>query len=126
MGRRLAAAPGASAAAATAKQAGRVEDEGALRDAVLLTRPGDNVGPAGFLLLARRRLASRPAEDLLTEKNLGAVLEDLGLTRSDEAVSDLTDDLRQLAANTGTADRSVTASGAFSEPGLPMPCSRSG
>lgn len=41
-----------SAAVATAKQAGRVEDESALRDAVLLTGPGDNVGPAGRFLLA--------------------------------------------------------------------------
>lgn len=98
-----------SAAAATAKQAGRVEDESALRDAVLLTRPGDNVGPAGFLLLAWRRLVSRPAEDLLREKNLAAVLKDLGLTRSDEAVSDLTDELRQLAANTGTVETLVGA-----------------
>lgn len=40
-----------SAAAATAKQAGRVEEEAALRDAVLLTRPGDNVGPAGLSFL---------------------------------------------------------------------------
>src|SRR5690606_17351924 len=32
-----------SAAAASAKQVGRVEDEAALRDAVLLTRPGDAV-----------------------------------------------------------------------------------
>ncbi|MER8467758.1 DUF1403 family protein [Mesorhizobium sp. M1396] len=39
VGRRLAL----SAAAARAKQAGRVEDESALRDAVLLIRPGDNV-----------------------------------------------------------------------------------
>ncbi|MCA0008823.1 MULTISPECIES: DUF1403 family protein [unclassified Mesorhizobium] len=96
-----------SAAAATAKQAGRVEDEAALRDAVLLTRPGDNVGPAGLFLLAWRRLASRPAHDLLTEKNVEAVLEDLGLTLNDEAVSDLTDDLRQLAANTGTVETLV-------------------
>ncbi|RWG22592.1 MAG: DUF1403 family protein [Mesorhizobium sp.] len=98
-----------SAAAATAKHAGRVEDEAALRDAVLLTRPGDNVGPAGLFLLAWRRLASRPADDLLTEKNVAAVLEDLGLTLNDEAVSDLTDDLRQLAANTGTVETLVGA-----------------
>ncbi|TSE11933.1 DUF1403 family protein [Mesorhizobium intechi] len=98
-----------SAAAATAKQAGRVEDEAALRDAVLLTRPGDNVGPAGLFLLAWRRLASRPADDLLTEKNVAAVLEDLGLTLNDEAVSDLTDDLRQLAANTGKVETLVGA-----------------
>ncbi|RUZ69666.1 DUF1403 family protein [Mesorhizobium sp. M7A.F.Ca.US.006.01.1.1] len=98
-----------SAAAATAKQAGRVEDEAALRDAVLLTRAGDNVGPAGLFLLAWRRLASRPADDLLTERNVATVLEDLGLTLNDEAVSDLTDDLRQLAANTGTVETLVGA-----------------
>ncbi|MER9630973.1 DUF1403 family protein [Mesorhizobium sp. M0296] len=88
------------AAAVTAKQAGRVEDEAALRDAVLLTRPGDNVGPAGLLLLAWRRLATRPAEELLTAKNLAAVLEDLGHARDDEALSDLSTALRQLGAGT--------------------------
>ncbi|BCH19485.1 DUF1403 family protein [Mesorhizobium sp. L-2-11] len=90
-----------SAAVATAKQAGRVEDESALRDAVLLTRPGDNVGPAGRFLLAWRRLASRPTEDLLTEKNLAAMLEELGYAPDDEAVSVLADDLRQLSAGIG-------------------------
>ncbi|MER9876822.1 DUF1403 family protein [Mesorhizobium sp. M0195] len=91
-----------SAAAATAKQAGRVEDESSLRDAVVLTRPGDNVGPAGLLLLAWRRLATRPAEGLLEEKSLVAVLAEFGYARDDEAVRDLTDDLRQLAARDGT------------------------
>ncbi|MER9223167.1 DUF1403 family protein [Mesorhizobium sp. M0644] len=93
-----------SAAAATAKQAGRVEDESALRDAVLLTRPADflSVGPAGSMLLAWRRLAGTPAEKLLTEASIGAVLEDLGFRRDDDAVSDLADDLRQLSAGIGT------------------------
>ncbi|MER8563219.1 DUF1403 family protein [Mesorhizobium sp. M0578] len=93
-----------AAAAVTAKQAGRVEDEAALRDAVLLTRPGDflSVGPAGLLLLAWRRLAGTPAEKLLTEASIGAVLDDLGLRRDDEVVSDLADDLRQLSAGIGT------------------------
>lgn len=90
-----------SAAVATAKQAGRVEDASALRDAVLLTRPGDDVGPAGRMLLAWRRLASRPAEELLKEKSLFAVLEDLGHAPDDEAVSDLADELRQLSAGIG-------------------------
>ncbi|WP_240547214.1 DUF1403 family protein [Mesorhizobium tianshanense] len=90
-----------AAAAATARQAGRVEDESALRDAVLLTRPGDNVGPAGRMLVAWRRLAARPAEDLLTEKNLAAVLEEFGYGQNDEVVSDLADELRQLAAGAG-------------------------
>lgn len=91
-----------SAAAATAKQAGRIEDEAALRDAVLLTRPGDNVGPAGRMLLAWRRLAGMPVEKLLTEASIGSVLDDLGLARNDESAIDLTDDLRQLAASDGT------------------------
>lgn len=98
-----------AAAAATVRRSGRVEDEASLRDAVLLTRPGDNVGPAGFLLLAWRRLAGTLAEKLLTEASVSAVLEDLGLTRNDEAVSDLTDDLRQLAANAGTVETLVGA-----------------
>lgn len=92
-----------SAAAVTAKQAGRVEGEGALRDALLLTRPGEflSVGPAGLLLLGWRRLAARPAEELLTEKNLAAVLDEFGYAPDDEVVSDLADDLRQLAAGAG-------------------------
>lgn len=91
-----------AAAAVTTKQAGRVEDEAALRDAVLLTRPSDNVGPAGLLLLAWRRLATRPAEELLTKRNLAAVLEEFGYAPDGEGVSTLTDDLRQLAAGDGT------------------------
>lgn len=92
-----------SAAAVTAKQAGRVEDESALRDAVLLTRPGDflSVGPAGSMLLAWRRLAGTPAEKLLTEASIDAVLDDLGLRRDDEAVRDLAGVLRQLSAGIG-------------------------
>lgn len=93
-----------AAAAVAVKQAGRVEDEAALRDAVLLTRPGDflSVGPAGSILLAWRRLAARPAAGLLTEKSIGAVLEEFGYARDDEAVSDLADELRQLGAGAGT------------------------
>lgn len=87
-----------TAAALAAKQTGRVEAEAALRDAVLLTRPGDDVGPAGRLLLAWRRLVTRPAEDLLTGKNLGAVLEEFGHSPDDEAVGDLVDELRRLFA----------------------------
>jgi hypothetical protein len=90
-----------SAAAVSAKQAGRVEDENALRDAVLLTKLGDDFGPAGRLLLAWRRLAARPVEDLLKEKSLAAVLEEFGYAPDDEVVSDLADDLRQLAAGAG-------------------------
>lgn len=38
---------------------GRSEDEHALRDAILLTTPGDDPGPAGKLFLATRMLARR-------------------------------------------------------------------
>lgn len=88
-----------AAAAVTARQAGRVEDEGQLRDAVLLTKPGEflSVGPAGLLLLAWRRLATRPAEELLTAKSLGAVLEEFGHGADDQAVSDLAGELRRLS-----------------------------
>ena len=99
-----------AAAAVTAKQAGRVEDESALRDAVLLTRPGDNVGPAGLLLLAWHRLAARPAKELLTEKSLAAVLEELGHACDDNVISDLADELRQLSASIGMVG---TVTGAF-------------
>ncbi|RVC84046.1 DUF1403 family protein [Mesorhizobium sp. M4A.F.Ca.ET.022.05.2.1] len=96
-----------SAAAVTAKQAGRVEDEAALRDAMLLARPGDilsgstTLGPAGSMLRAWRRLAGTPAEKLLTEASIGAVLDDLGLRRDDDAVGELADELRQLSAGIG-------------------------
>ena len=92
-----------AAAVVAAKQAGRAEDEAALRDAVLLTRPGDNVGPAGLLFLGWRRLADRPAAELLTEANLAAALEGFGYACDEEAVGDLTSELRQLSASAGMA-----------------------
>ncbi len=87
-----------SAAATTAKQAGRIEDEAALRDTVLLTKAGDDVGPAGRMVLAWRRLVTRPPEDLLTRKPLGVVLEEFGHPLDDEALGDLADELRKLGA----------------------------
>ncbi|MEW9617729.1 DUF1403 family protein [Shinella sp. S4-D37] len=46
-------------AAVAAKMLGRSEDEGAIRDAVLLTVAGDDPGPAGKLFLATRMLTRR-------------------------------------------------------------------
>jgi hypothetical protein len=108
-----------AAAAVTARQAGRVEDEAALRDAVLLTRPGDDVGPAGRMLLAWRRLAAKPAEELLTEASIAGVLAALGLARNDETAADLADELRQLAATEGTIGILVGAFAAVQRRGLP-------
>jgi hypothetical protein len=46
-------------AAVAAKMLGRSEEEGAIRDAVLLTVAGDDPGPAGKLFLATRTLTRR-------------------------------------------------------------------
>lgn len=107
------------AAAVTTRQAGRVEDEAALRDAVLLTRPGDDVGPAGGMLLAWRRLAARSAEELLTEASIAGALEALGLARNDETANDLAEELRQLAATEGAVGMLIGAFAAIERRGLP-------
>lgn len=91
------------AAAVTARQMGRSEDEAALRDAVLLTRPGDDVGPAGRMLVAWRRLAARPAAELLTEESLCAAAQAFGHARDGAAIGDLADALRRLCAGGGLA-----------------------
>ena len=107
------------AAAVATRQAGRVEDEAALRDAVLLTRPGDDVGPAGRMLLAWRRLAARPAEELLTGPSIAGVLEALGLARDVETANELANELRQLAATEGAVGMLVGAFAAVERQGLP-------
>ncbi|WP_411956294.1 DUF1403 family protein [Arvimicrobium flavum] len=108
-----------TAAGVTARQAGRAEDEAALRDAVLLTRPGDEVGPAGRMLLAWRRLAISPPDKLLGEASLAALLHDLGLAHDDEAVSDLADDLRRFAAAPGMVGMLAGAFASVERRGLP-------
>src|SRR5271157_1838921 len=50
-----------SAAAASIARAGRAEDETGLRDALHLTRPGADPGPAGRRLIAWRDLSARSA-----------------------------------------------------------------
>lgn len=93
-----------SAAALAARQAGRIEDESALRDAMLLTRQGDDVGPAGRILLGWRRLARTPAEKLLTPANVAAVLDEFGIARGSDSMAELAADLRQLAAIRGIVE----------------------
>lgn len=69
-------------ATAAVRLAGRNEDEAALRDAVLMTRPGDDVGPAGNILTGWRRLASKsPVVDVET---LASIVELFGLRWSDD------------------------------------------
>ncbi|RUX08646.1 DUF1403 family protein [Mesorhizobium sp. M2A.F.Ca.ET.037.01.1.1] len=113
-----------AAASVTARQAGRVEDEPALRDAVLLTRPGDDVGPAGKMLLAWRRLASSPSEELLTEATIAGVLEALGLARHDEMANELADELRQFATTEGAVGMLIGAFAAVERRGLPRTVGR--
>lgn len=96
------------AAALAARQAGRAEDEAALRDAVLLTKAGDDVGPAGLLLLAWRRLATRSTEDLLTRKNVAVMLGEFGRAPDDEMIGDVVGELRRLSTG-GMVDMVVGA-----------------
>lgn len=85
------------AAAASVRRAGRSEDEAALRDAVALTRPGDDAGPAGRMVLAWRRLAEWPAGRLSDEAALSATLDELGLARDAAVAGDLAAELGRLA-----------------------------
>lgn len=62
-------------AAAAVAHAGRTEDEAALRDAWHLRQPGAEPGPAGAILAAWRRLASRsPAIDEPTLRTVAGLL----------------------------------------------------
>ena len=88
----------------TARQVGRTEDEAALRDAVLLTRPGDDVGPGGRLFLGWQLLAVLPAGELLKHKSLGALLKNFGYPHDDDAVAALADDVQQIGQSSGIAD----------------------
>lgn len=91
-----------AAAAVTAKQAGRIEDERQLRDAILLTRPGDAVGPAGSLLVAWRQLASKPADKLLTRTSLATALEAFGFGPDEETIGELENALGEVLASQGS------------------------
>jgi hypothetical protein len=55
---------------------------------------------------------------LLTETSIRAVLDDLGLARNDGGASDLTDDVRQLAATDGTVGMMTGAIGMAERHGL--------
>lgn len=95
-----------TAAAAAAKASGRAEDEAALRDTVTLTKPGDEVGPAGRLLLAWRVLAARPVESLLCDRVLFAAAESFGFG-SDAVLAEIAAVAREICAGDGSP---VTAS----------------
>lgn len=99
-----------TAAASTARQAGRAEDEAALRDAVLLTRAGDDPGPGGAFVLAWRRLTGRQVAAFVGEDNLAAMLEEFGCAPEPETAADLADGFGRL----GQSDSAVELlTGAF-------------
>jgi hypothetical protein len=70
------------AAAAATRLLGRKEEEGALRDTHFFRAAGDEPGPAGKLLLAWRRLASRSTE--LGEEAVRSVAEHLDVIWDDQ------------------------------------------
>lgn len=84
-----------NSAQAAVRLMGRREDEAALRDAMFLCPPGGDPGPAGRVLVAYRRLASRKAP--VSETTVREIADLLAL-RFDDALSGvpgLVDDLLQ-------------------------------
>jgi hypothetical protein len=76
-----------SAAAVTANLLNRREDEAALRDAVALAKPGQDLGPAGRVYSAFRTLAG--PGDPFRPKRLAAVAADLQAAISPEQAAEL-------------------------------------
>ncbi|MCW0001550.1 DUF1403 family protein [Pararhizobium sp. YC-54] len=78
-------------AAVAAKMLGRSEEEGAIRDAVLLTVAGDDPGPAGKLFLSTRMLARRSA--IITTPFVQGLAGLVGIRRDEglAAIPDLVD-----------------------------------
>lgn len=72
-------------AASTVRFMGRGEDEGALRDAVLLTSSGDDHGPSGKVLLAFRNLGRR--RTVLSHKAVAELAALFGLVADSQIIS---------------------------------------
>lgn len=70
-----------SCAAVAVRLVGRGEDEAALRDAAMLTAPGDDPGPAGKFFQAFRKLAGR--KGAITSKFVAELADLLGLAWDD-------------------------------------------
>ncbi|MGV0820461.1 DUF1403 family protein [Martelella sp. AMO21009] len=82
-------------AASAIRLIGRNEDEAALRDAVLLTAAGDDPGPAGKMVLAYKRLATRKPG--FSVKQVADLADLMGLAFDDQlaALPELADTARQ-------------------------------
>ncbi|MCI1002651.1 DUF1403 family protein [Ochrobactrum sp. C6C9] len=83
-------------AAVAMRMLGRSEDESALRDALLLTAPGDDPGPAGKLFVTTKRFATRQLN--VSGKAVRALCEGIGIGWDDRLtiIPDLIDDVLQL------------------------------
>ena len=78
------------------RRAGRTEDEAALRDALHLSPPGGDPGPAGKFLLGWRELAARPTRQW--RSSLAAAAEVLGVA-DDEALQQALEAAEACAAS---------------------------
>ena len=88
------------AAAAATRLVGRKEEEGALRDAQFFRAAGDEPGPAGNLLMAWRRMASRSTG--LDEAAVRAVAERLDV-KWDDALAEMVVNAEDLLASSRPA-----------------------
>ncbi|KQU74503.1 hypothetical protein ASC75_21035 [Aminobacter sp. DSM 101952] len=93
-------------AANACRQAGRSEDEAALRDAWLLRKGNDDPGPAGNLFAAWRLLAVHAP--VIDGPRLSAVVEKLGL-RWDDGLAGLPEAVDELVRNGPAAPFAVAA-----------------
>jgi len=87
-------------AAVAVRLSGRVEEENALRDAVLLTAAGDDPGPAGSAFLAFKKLSGK--KGVITSAFL-AELADLLALRWDDSFAGTVGDLLDDALQSGRA-----------------------
>ena len=95
---------GLSAAAASARRAGRTEDEASLRDAFHLTRPGADPGPAGQRLLAWRELSARSVGHWRSSFKVAAAA--LGVAHDEASQGRCQSNGRSSACYTATPDPS--------------------
>ncbi|HKN26529.1 MAG TPA: DUF1403 family protein [Roseiarcus sp.] len=96
-----------SAAAVAANLLNRREDESALRDAVALAKPGQELGPAGRVYAAFRVLAG--PSDFFRPERLAAVAADLQSPLDPERAAELAEALREACARSRPAPLAAAA-----------------